>query len=736
MPPYLKAAQFEPKSTEAHSEGLSYILPLEGRSGFVFALAMVSKKSPDTETLLQILREHIDRLADSFGREANAQHRFEQFLGALNETLSQTVREGRFYIPIQQFHAAVGIISEDQMFLSGAGELTGLFLHRKPSQRYQIFNIFRSIQTEQALPTWEKPFAVVLDGDLEEGDVFCVSQKDLQRVISPDDLNSILTALPPKSATEKIRQYFPANDELLLIIFKAEDPNSRITEAHAKPLSDVSIDSFVRNQDETSRLLADQKPNIVGFIKDFVVAFYKKHTERSRILIDLKRGESNVKTVLNAIKSAGRFLWRTSKRLVSQTSHAVTTISKPETREEAVQSFLAQKHHLEERTSSFIQSGKNLPKAKQRTLFVILGLAVILIIGLIILAHARSASEDDRKYQAQVTNIENILDQAGGAMIYKDENQARTLYANALTLLNQLPKNKPDRIATEQKIAANIATAMNELQHVVTVPNPILDADLSLNTNTPTGNTLTLIGSTVFATGSDQNIYKLDQTKKLFTLLNPTAITTGTIISTSSTDSAIEVLDSTNHLYAVDAKNGSVSPISVPLDQGRWKSFIVYANRLYFLQTTPDGTDQQVYRFDKSGTGFGAGTPWIVSKTDSLQNASALTLDGSLYVLKSSGQVLRFQNGSEVGWQLAVVDPPIVNATKLWTSQSSKFLYVLEPAGKRVIVFKKDTGGFVTQYKSEVFDHLTDFTVDEKGQTIYLLNGSKLYSISASHLKS
>ena len=339
MVPFLKAAQYEPKSPNEHVEGVSVILPLEGRSGYVFVLAYLGKKNPDNEILLQLLSDHTHRLAGSFGKDANAQHRFEQFLGALNETISQTVREGRFSVPIQNFHAIVGIICEDRMFLSGTGELSALFLHRKPSQRYQVFNLFRGIQTEQSLPTWEKPFAVVLDGDLEDGDVFCVSQKDLQRFISTDDLNSILTALPPKSATEKIRQYFGANDGLLLLIIKAESAISMVPESYAKPLSDVSIDSFVRGQDETSRLLDDQKPDLVGFFKMHTLFFFKKLTERSRILTDLQRGEPRRKILFKLLLSVGHNLWKTIRHTFKGISFATTTLIHKERRTSFLQSI-------------------------------------------------------------------------------------------------------------------------------------------------------------------------------------------------------------------------------------------------------------------------------------------------------------------------------------------------------------------------------------------------------------
>jgi len=735
MPSYLKAAQYEPKTPQEQVEGLSCVLPLEGRNGFVFVLAYVSKKNPDSEALFQLLNDQAHRLTNSFGKEANAQHRFEQFLGALNETLSQFVREGRFYIPIQQFHAVVGIICEDQMFLSGAGELSGLFLHRKPSQRYQVFNIFRSIQTEQALPTWEKPFAVVLDGDLENGDVFCVCQKDLQQAIPADDLNSILTSIPPKSATEKIRQYFSHNDGLLLIIFKAEDPNSQVTEAHAKPLSDVSIDSFVRGQDETTRLLEDQKPNIIGFVRTWVIAQYKKQTERSRILTDLKRGESKSKMFLRLAQVVGRSLWRITKRLSINTKVFLIAISKKESRSSALEQFSTIKQRSATLGQNLIQKTKALPKKTKRSLGMILILVVVLGIGLFLLSSSHAKSTAQHKYDQQVSAIQDIMDRAGGAMIYRDENQARSLYQQATTLVGQLPTDLPVRQEKAKKLTADIETAMDELRHIVHVPNPALMGDLTTSAAGVSGIRLIRSNSLIFVAGTDQNLYRLDATQKLFTVANTAPITSSPILAASSDDKQVYLLDSANHLFSFDPSKNISAPMTALLDEGRWKSFITYANRLYLLQSSPDGTDSQIIRMNQAGTGFGAGQSWIVSKSDSLQQATSFTLDKSLYILKSNGQVSRFENGSEVGWTVGIVDPPISNATDIWTDANSKFLYVMEPAGKRLIVYKKDTGAFVMQYKSDTFDDLKGFAVDEKNYTIYLLSGSKLYSIAASHLR-
>ncbi|MCX6715340.1 MAG: hypothetical protein NTX72_06030 [Candidatus Uhrbacteria bacterium] len=736
MSPYLKAAQYEPKSPNEHVEGLSVILPLEGRSGYVFVLAYLSKKNPDNDVLLQLLSDHVHRLANSFGKDANAQHRFEQFLGALNETVSQTVRDGRFYIPIQNFHAAVGIISEDRMFLSGTGELSALFLHRKPSQRYQVFNLFRGIQTEQALPTWEKPFAVVLDGDLEDGDVFCVSQKDIQHSISQDDLNSILTALPPKSATEKIRQYFAANDGLLLLIIKAESSASSIPESYAKPLSDVSIDSFVRGQDETTKLLEDQKPDLIGFLKTRITFFYKKLTERSRILTDLRRGEPRLKILLKLLTSVSHNIWKAVRRTCKGISFGIMALTSKERRTAFVQSIPTRKIAWKNAWLVQMQKVRSLPVRTRRFAQMLIGLVVLLIIGLTLLSHFHSTSEAQKQFETRVSTIQDVIDRAGGAMIYKDENQARSLYQQATTLIQQLPTDKPAYKETASKLSKDVDTAMNELRHVVTIPNPALLAKIEVSaTGEQKGVRIIRSGSQLYVIDANQMIWQVDPVTKQVKALSPSQISSSPIVDASEEDGHIFALNSTNQLFDIDVKAGTISPVPISNpSNGSAVSLLAYAHRMYLL--TANTNDAELLKFSKGGSGYGTGTSWISSKTEALASPHALTIDGSLYILHGTGLVARFQNGAEVGWQLGAIEPPATDITRIWTDGNSKFLYALEPKTKRLIVYKKDTGAFVTQYTSDAFADLSDFLVDEKAQAVYILSGANIYTITAGHLKS
>ncbi|MCR4313708.1 MAG: hypothetical protein NUV84_00470, partial [Candidatus Uhrbacteria bacterium] len=419
----IKGATYEPQTPDEHIRGISLLLPVEERGGFVFLLAYLKKENADTELLLQVLTDQVRRLADSFGKEANPQHRFEQFLGALNETLAEHVREGRWSVPVEHLNALVGIATSTEMYLSGTGELMALFLHKKPSQRYQIFNLFRNLQTEQSLPTWEKTFAVVLDGDLHPGDVFCITDKDLQRVIPTDELNHVLSSLPPMGAVEKIRQYFTHKDSLLLTVLKISDevtspPSGRGSPAALK--SNLSIEAFNATEDTTDRLLEDQRPNLFALLKKIISALQPKSDTKSRLLGDLQSSGGGKEL----IRRIGRMFWRIMGIVLKHTAKQLN----------AGWRILKNK---DERIRIKTQMMKTLlgffRGTSPSTRYLIGGIAiavVALVIGISAISKSQTRAAQEKVYQSDLATIEDLMERAAGAVIYKDENQARSLYIN------------------------------------------------------------------------------------------------------------------------------------------------------------------------------------------------------------------------------------------------------------------------------------------------------------------
>jgi hypothetical protein len=60
------------------------------------------------------------------------------------------------------------------------------------------------------------------------------------------------------------------------------------------------------------------------------------------------------------------------------------------------------------------------------------------------------------------------------------------------------------------------------------------------------------------------------------------------------------------------------------------------------------------------------------------------------------------------------------------------YLFILEPAQKRIIVLEK-SGQIKKQFQSEKFDNLLDFSISADGKEIFLLNGLKVYKISLNY---
>lgn len=710
----LKAAQLREESGDPKRLSVTTLRPLDGRNGFAFAVVDILARQPDADGPASVVLEHVERLSDAFGADAHAQHRFEQFLSALNETLAQKVAAGEWSVPIQNFNALVGIACDEQMFLSGTGDLTALFLHRTRDQRYQVFNLFRSIQTEQSLPTWEKPFAVVLDGDLHASDVFCASNRDLVRYIAAEELNAILATLPPKSAAAKLRQYFPASVDLsLLLIQSAEAAGEEL----ARPLASVSLEHLARTENETEAMLEDQKPRPLTSLM-----------ERMQKMRAGAKTSTISRTVWRLLISSTAVAWRMATRSLRVGAQTVVTLAKPDTRTAFVQSA---RERIDSGIRGLFHRFNRLPKATKSLSLAAVAILFVLAAGITVLRHAQARSAEIAAYEEQVSAVQSTIEKASGAIIYKDEDQARKLYADALALAKALPADTDDRAKTAAGLQSQIESAFNDLRHLVNIPEPTLLGDLA--PNAATGRALVSSGASVYVLGSDKKLYLLDGAKRALGATDASVGEIGVPVSATSEDDTILALDDRPGVDRIDAENKLVQLTNVQATSGvRWTDIALYNGKLYVLEPT---TGQIIKYNPASGGDYDGGTKWIRAKSTDLSDAVSMTIDATVFVLKQNGHLVRFVGGSEVGWTQGVADPAIASASDVWTSVASAYVYVLDPGTERLIVYAKDGGSLVTQYRSDAFQDLTDFLVDETNKTIYFLAGSKLYSITASHLK-
>jgi hypothetical protein len=449
-----------------------------------------------------------------------------------------------------------------------------------------------------------------------------------------------------------------------------------------------------------------------------------KAQSKSRILRDLQAKD----TVMTSGKRMGRTLWRllhlAIKLVLKHTRTIIKTLGNPQERQR-----LKKRVHL----GSVIFRLQHIPRSTRFLLLGIILAVCMLVIGIALLSKSQARSQAENSFQERLTTIEDLLERAAGAVIYKDEDQARSLYVNAQTLLESLPSDTPDRLNKKQSLLSDIESALDEIRHLINIPNPPLLGDLAQVNDGVFGNSLIQNQDTLYVLGSDARVYRFHRTEKRFQLALDDEKVDAVARAATQEDGRMYFLGDDGVVYTFSTEKEAIETTGV--GNQVWVDIEAYANRLYVLRPTRQGQEGQVLRFERSGNTFSQESNWITSRTTSLDQAVSLAVDGTVFVLSKNGEIVRFSTGSEVDWDTGVVDPVISQATKIWTDADSQYIYVLESRTNRLIVFEKESAKFLVQYRSPAFAGLTDFVVDEKGYTIYLLAGSKLYSIAPSHLK-
>lgn len=109
-------------------------------------------------------------------------------------------------------------------------------------------------------------------------------------------------------------------------------------------------------------------------------------------------------------------------------------------------------------------------------------------------------------------------------------------------------------------------------------------------------------------------------------------------------------------------------------------------------------------------------------------NAHSLSIDGNIWILVAGNEISRYHKGRYQETLHSTISPALRSAISLKTGAQLSYLYMLDPAEKRLVVIDK-SGMLIQQYRSEAFVQARDFVISPDAKTIYLFDGAKLYRI-------
>ena len=350
-------------------------------------------------------------------------------------------------------------------------------------------------------------------------------------------------------------------------------------------------------------------------------------------------------------------------------------------------------------------------------------LLIILIVSISFGIRQKNINDLKKKYQGILVVAQNDVDQAI-ALASVSPDKSRELFIDSEQKLQEIQNLKvtdPKVSDLQKKIEESKGAILGEYDG-----NPTLFLDLGLLSSGFTGDEISASGG---------NIYILDKsgkrvvsvaidTKKSKVVAGPTVIDTANDLA-SYQDTAYILAD--DGIYQVGVTKTKVVNKTWAGDA----MISAFAGNMYVL----DKTGNTIYRYTGvTGGTFGPQQNWLSASTKAnFSNATAWGMDGAIYVLYPNARILKYSLGSPQNFSVSGVLPEIGNIDALYADPDNQYIYLLDKAGKRVVVIDKK-GNYKAQYTSDQIAGAKSLVVSEAQKQIILLTGDKLLSITIRHI--
>ncbi len=179
-------------------------------------------------------------------------------------------------------------------------------------------------------------------------------------------------------------------------------------------------------------------------------------------------------------------------------------------------------------------------------------------------------------------------------------------------------------------------------------------------------------------------------------------------------------------ILRVDVTNQkSIQVTKKDSDWGEIKDIYAFSGNVYLL----DSGKNQIWKYLPAADNYSDKREYLNKNTKAdLTTALRMQIESSLYILKKGGEILRFTRGDKDNFSFEGLPTPVKDPKSFFVSSDTDNLYLLDSGNSRLLILGK-TGVYKSQITGDKFASATDLVVDEKGKKVYLLDGSKIYSI-------
>jgi hypothetical protein len=743
-------------STFAYARGFRFDFKLhDNRSIQFFGLIILDNNE---EVNAKVADEIVSRIKDTvtYQKDLLAGNKisitnedfFEQCLQKANNELGIFLRDIDISLSLQTWSVLIGMITESpsplksELYLSRFGEVTGWLLHSAQLDTKKLISIFDTPDLLAGGMIPQKFFSSIIATEVSVNDQLFFCTPNLLNHVSLSEIKHVLSTLSAQSGLKHLENQinFSPSDRVVASLTIRLSPYP-VLEQDTQPSfnnsAESSMDNLIHTQSETEKLLGNGVGVSFSRLADTAKgAMSQIVTKAKRPDSEIVPGNTNQREKTGATKVLAIIIRYTSKSVNALQRTSLFLLKKtPATRKTDLDSLATNqtitkvnilKKQLADTLSpltnrlNFYKSSSNKSNffklLRKPVSIVILSVLLIAFIG----ARYTKNQYDTKQAilaqsEATLEEIGTNLDQIDSYLIVGRESDAILLLQESVTSLATVEGEEfTERVAAfsekleqrqstlrKETIVTNAEIILDNLS--TTLPSPTkqllqVGPDFLVLSENPKASILSSQPADVKNITTDLSSYLgADYINNTLVYLDDTAISQGTLES--------EAFQST----AVVSNPGYLSAAN-------------YNNRLYTL--APESN--QIFRSNPA-PGFSSLTSWLREANANLSGARDLGIDGSIYVLFADKVDLYNQGfAANPNITLDAVEPALSNAQKIWLSDASNKLYILEP--NRLLEYEK-SGRFRQQYliPNSTFK---DVHIEPQQRTAYLLTENQLLKIN------
>lgn len=685
----------------------------------------------------QIGQTIIQTFSDSYynGGSTSDLVNFENSLKKVNTSLALITQNGETDW-LGNLNSILGVIVENKIHLAQAGK-SEAYMFRDGKINHLTEGLASSNSESHPLNT----FSNITSGELKNQDKILIASPDLYKNLSIENLRQIIGLSTPKEAVMQIGKLLKKKkvstvNMLIINLLSIEELAKMPVDSGSETIYlDKPLESFFSGLSRLwhglmfpiiksiGKKSKEASNNSIGFTKNYLKTLHQKRQSsempKKQDLYEKEFIGNNLEDNLlkdEEINYSPELDVHYYNEEQKQKNNKIAPIINNFT------SFVSSIYKKIKNTIS------GLIKNKRTRPYFFIFCAIVLLV--IVFAIIKMQHKDDSNYnlneaQEVLRQAEYDQSQADQAVLSGDTEKAKILFSSAIDKAYKI-KDFPVVNGSANDVINNSFTKLDKLTSTARYNNlsPILSLDNDAeNIFVVSGKVYATSGGTVY-----RGLISGGKAEKIGSVSSATIIC-GTIIGNN-----IYFYTSNQKIYELNTSTEKINLSSGTVAFETANGIASYASAIYLL----DGIIGQIYRHNSNDSGFGAGESYITSKSIDLKNAKSITIDGSIYVLKNNGEVIKLQKSKLQDFSVKNIPSPntkIENPLKIYTNDDAPSIYVLDggksdslSGQKRIIEIDKN-GEFFRQYVIQINEKLTDFFVNVKAKKIYILSENKVFEI-------